>query len=72
MERSCIPTSLSHWVALLIQYQLSMNQAAKNPPEKGGKPETGFAIHISSWAWQVREMGLVGWVGTLSSKGMPF
>ena len=31
MERSWIPTSLSHWVALLIQYQLSMSQAAKNP-----------------------------------------
>ena len=31
MERSWSPTSLSHWVALLIQYQLSMSQAAKNP-----------------------------------------
>lgn len=62
-----IATSSSHWVALLIQYQPSRNQAAQNYSLRKGRGRKFRQTNANKGGWNLRQMDDLGQVGTWRS-----
>lgn len=60
MQRSWIPTSLSHWVALLIQYPLFGVSLQRIPPPRRGKDGGKVCSTNANWGLAGKVKGCCG------------